>query len=579
MEGQELPVGWSSMELNDAGIWGSGGTPSRKNPRYYENGTIPWLVIGDLNDQPVEAFSTSITELGLINSSAKLIPTGSLLVAMYGSIGKLGITTFPCTTNQAIAFCIPNEELVELRYLFHALANAKPELIAKGQGGAQQNISQGILKEHLIHLSPLNEQRRIAAKLDTTLADVDACRQRLDGVAAILKRFRQAVLAAATAGELTREWREEMEISEVWDDTELGDLVSDIRYGTAQKCSYEKVGNPVLRIPNIIEGQISHEDLKYASFEPPEIDKLSIRNGDLLVIRSNGSLDLVGRTALASEVDEGFLFAGYLIRLRPRWEKVVPRFLLLVLSSPDTRRRVELAARSTSGVNNINSKFLSGLPLFLPSLEEQQEICRRAQDLFTLADQLEGRLISARKVVDRLTPALLAKAFRGELVPQDPNDEPASLLRERIRAASNAVPAGSAPSQRGRRKPLAHTELRSPAPAPAPTNDPSRVFLVRTGDETTQGERALSRVSKSKSPDILKGWSPMQKDLIQILELHLAWISASTACKEMGISDGSSSDDLELFYRQLKEQVEGGVVDVQRRGDEDWLRLSNREAA
>jgi type I restriction enzyme S subunit len=447
------------------------------------------------------------------------------------------------------------------------------------QGALYPAVKTKDIRSFVIPVAPINEQRRITASLETALAAVDACRQRLDGVAAILKRFRQAVLAAATSGELTREWREEMEISEVWDDTELSDLVSDIRYGTAQKCSYEKVGNPVLRIPNIIEGQISHEDLKYASFEPPEIDKLSIRNGDLLVIRSNGSLDLVGRTALASEVDEGFLFAGYLIRLRPRWEKVVPRFLLLVLSSPDTRRRVELAARSTSGVNNINSKFLSGLPLFLPSLEEQQEICRRAQDLFTLADQLEGRLNTARKDVDRLTPALLAKAFRGELVPQDPNDEPASLLLERIRAASNAVPAGSAPSQRGRRKPLAHTELSSPAPAPVPTNDPSRVFLVRTGDETTQGEKALSRVSKSKPPDILKGWSPMQKDLIQILEQHLAWISASTACEEMGISDGSSSDDLELFYRQLKEQVEGGVVDVQRRGDEDWLRLSNRAAA
>jgi type I restriction enzyme S subunit len=511
------------------------------------------------------------------------VTAGDVLLTIVGSIGRTAEVTeglLPFTLQRSVAVLKPTKGVTS-RYLSFAIESPDFQsfLVENSKGTAQKGIYLKALGNASIPVAPVGEQHRIAAKLDTTLAAVDACRQRLDGVAAILKRFRQAVLAAATSGELTREWREEMEISEVWDDTELGDLVSDIRYGTAQKCSYEKVGNPVLRIPNIIEGQISHEDLKYASFEPPEIDKLSIRNGDLLVIRSNGSLDLVGRTALASEVDEGFLFAGYLIRLRPRWEKVVPRFLLLVLSSPDTRRRVELAARSTSGVNNINSKFLSGLPLFLPSLEEQQEICRRAQDLFTLADQLEGRLITARKVVDRLTPALLAKAFRGELVPQDPNDEPASLLRERIRAASNAVPAGSAPSQRGRRKPLAHTDLSSPAPAPVPTNDPSRVFLVRTGDETTQGERALSRVSKSKPPDILKGWSPMQKDLIQILEQHLAWISASTACEEMGISDGSSSDDLELFYRQLKEQVEGGVVDVQRRGDEDWLRLSNREAA
>jgi type I restriction enzyme S subunit len=255
---------------------------------------------------------------------------------------------------------------------------------------------------------------------------------------------------------------------------------------------------------------------------------------------------LVGRTALATEADEGFLFAGYLIRLRPRWEKVVPRFLLLVLSSPATRRRVELAARSTSGVNNINSKFLSGLPLFLPSLEEQQVICRRAQDLFTLADQLDGRLNTASKAVYRLTPALLAKAFRGELVLQDPNDEPASVLLERIRAASIAIPAGSTPSQRGRQKISAH-------------------------------ERAPRRASKSKPLDYSNGWDSMQKSLIEVLEQHMAWISASMACRELGIFDGSSSDELESFYRQLKDHVENGDVDVQRRGDEDWLKLTRRE--
>ena len=577
MEGQELPVGWTTALIGDVCEDVEQRVPfSEENFVYIDIGSV------DREKKVIES-PAEISGADAPSRARRCVRSGDVLVSMTRP-NLNAVALVPEELDGQIAstgFEVLRSSTLDPRWVFYIVRSARfvDEMSRLVQGALYPAVRAKDIRSFEIPVSPLNEQRRIATKLDTTLAAFEACRQRLDGVAVILKRFRQAVLAAATSGEMTREWREEMEISEVWDDTELGDLVSDIRYGTAQKCSYEKVGNPVLRIPNIIEGQISHEDLKYASFEPPEIAKLSIRNGDLLVIRSNGSLDLVGRTALASEVDEGFLFAGYLIRLRPRWEKVVPRFLLLFLSSPDTRRRVELAARSTSGVNNINSKFLSGLPLFLPSLEEQQEICRRAQDLFTLADQLEGRLNTARKVVDRLTHALLAKAFRGELVPQDPNDEPASLLLERIRAASNAVPAGSAPSQRGRRKPLAHTELSSPAPAPVPTNDPSRVFLVRTGGETTQGERAPSHVSKSKPSDIFKGWRPMQKDLIQILEQHLAWISASTACEEMGISDGSSSDDLELFYRQLKEQVEGGVVDVQRRGDEDWLRLSSREAA
>jgi type I restriction enzyme S subunit len=316
MEGQELPVGWSSMELNDAGIWGSGGTPSRKNPRYYENGTIPWLVIGDLNDQAVEEFSTSITELGLINSSAKLIPTGSLLVAMYGSIGKLGITTFPCTTNQAIAFCIPNEELVELRYLFHALANAKPELIAKGQGGAQQNISQGILKEHLIPLSPLNEQRRIAAKLDTTLAAVEACRQRLDDVAAILKRFRQAVLSAATSGELTQGWREENFVDGKWDEGCLHELLSSKpRNGYSPKPADQETPIKSLTLSATTTGRFKPEHFKYIDQSIPVDSHLWLTPGDILIQRAN-TLEYVGISAIYNGPEKTFIYPDLMMSKR-----------------------------------------------------------------------------------------------------------------------------------------------------------------------------------------------------------------------------------------------------------------------
>ena len=457
MEGRELPVGWSSMELNDAGIWGSGGTPSRKNPRYYENGTIPWLVIGDLNDQAVEEFSTSITELGLINSSAKLIPTGSLLVAMYGSIGKLGITTFPCTTNQAIAFCIPNEELVELRYLFHALANAKPELIAKGQGGAQQNISQGILKEHLIPLSPLNEQRRIAAKLDTTLAAVEACRQRLDGVAAILKRFRLAVLAAAAAGELTREWREERGINSEWEDKELSSICLSIADGDHQAPPKADEGIPFITISAINDAVLRVE--KATRYVPESYynglsETRKAREDDIL-------FSVTGSVGIPALVDskQRFVFQRHIALLRPNRAKVLPKFLYFRLLSDDINRQCLKVATGTAQLT-VSLGSLRSMSFRIPSLQEQAAINERVHDLFTLAVQLEARLTAARKVVDRLTPALLAKAFRGELVPQDPNDEPASVLLERIRAARQVEAASGKPTRPRRRN--AQTSITKP---------------------------------------------------------------------------------------------------------------------
>lgn len=126
--------------LEKLGIWGSGGTPLSSSPDFY-NGTIPWLIIEDLNDHYVSKSEKTITELGLKNSSAKLVPANTLLIAMYGSIGKLGINIIPCAMNQAIAFCKPNPDVVDIRYLFFFLLNARKHLLNEGRGGTQQNIN------------------------------------------------------------------------------------------------------------------------------------------------------------------------------------------------------------------------------------------------------------------------------------------------------------------------------------------------------------------------------------------------------------------------------------------------------
>jgi len=131
--------------------------------------------------------------------------------------------------------------------------------------------------------------------------------------------------------------------------------------------------------------------------------------------------------------EAGFAYAGYLIRLRPKHALVKPDFLHLALSSYDIRLQIELEARSTSGVNNINGDEVRALRFPLPPLLEQHEIVRRVDALFAFADQIEARFKNAQAHVDKLTPSLLARAFRGQLVPQDPHDKPASSLLKRLR--------------------------------------------------------------------------------------------------------------------------------------------------
>ena len=310
----------------------------------------------------------------------------------------------------------------------------------------QVGISGADLKQLPIPLPPLPEQKRIADKLDALLARVDACRERLDRVPTILKRFRQSVLAAATSGELTREWREERGDTREWPQVSMGSLLADVRYGTAKKCAYEAGKTPVLRIPNVVDGTINHDDLKFADFDERERAKLALAPGDLLVIRSNGSIGLVGRTALVSVREAGFLYAGYLIRLRPDPTRANSAYLSLFLASPASRTRIELTARSTAGVNNINAEEIRALLVPLPSLEEQNEIVRRIGDLFTIATRLEDAASTSQTFAERLRPSILAKAFRGELVSQDPNDEPAAALLARIAAERDHAP----PAARGR---------------------------------------------------------------------------------------------------------------------------------
>jgi type I restriction enzyme S subunit len=180
---------------------------------------------------------------------------------------------------------------------------------------------------------------------------------------------------------------------------------------------------------NLQGGELDWTDLVYTS-DLVEIAKYMLDDGDVLFNRTN-SPELVGKTAIYRG-ERSAIYAGYLIRVRCR-ASLDPEFLNLSLNSPAARDYCWRVKSDGVSQSNINAKKLAAYPFLLPSVEEQEEIVRRTQELFSLADQLQARLSAARRIVERLTPALLAKAFRGELVPQDPIDEPASQLIAKIK--------------------------------------------------------------------------------------------------------------------------------------------------
>ena len=197
----EVPSSWEWTTLGHIGIWQSGGTPSRSNKSYY-GGNIPWLKTGDLNDGLITDIPESITEEAVMNSSAKLNPAGSVLIAMYGAtIGKLGILTFPATTNQACCACIQYDAVIQ-DYLFYFLLSQRKEFIAKGGGGAQPNISKEIIVGTMIPIPPLAEQKRIVCGIKRWFDLIDQIEQGKVDLRTTIKMTKSKILDLAIHGKL-----------------------------------------------------------------------------------------------------------------------------------------------------------------------------------------------------------------------------------------------------------------------------------------------------------------------------------------------------------------------------------------
>ena len=223
-------------------------------------------------------------------------------------------------------------------------------------------------------------------------------------------------------------------LPEGWSYFHLGLMIDEPKYGTAKKCGYNYQGTGVLRIPNVIGGAIDASDLKGAQFDEDEKQIYSLESGDVLLVRSNGSISIVGKCALISKSDEQYLFAGYLIRLRSNPAILLPEYLASLLPSHALRTQIEYTAKSTSGVNNINSREIQSLIVPLCSPGEQEVIVERLSSSLSatkaVVAEIDNHLLKAKA----LRQSILKRAFSGQLVPQDPDDEPASVLLDRIKA-------------------------------------------------------------------------------------------------------------------------------------------------
>lgn len=425
MTKMKFPENWVLTSLNEIAKWGSGGTPKRNNNEYYD-GDINWVKTGDLNNGLIKETSEKISKKGLDNSSAKIFPEGSVAIAMYGAtIGKTSIFGFEAATNQACAVAITYSGISKY-FLHYYLKSQKQSFIDKGKGGAQPNISQTIIKAHPFPLPPLAEQNRIVKKLDTLFGHLDVLKERLDKIPQLLKDFRHSVLSQAVSGKLTEEWRERKELGD-WVEKCLPDLGELTRGKSKHRPRNDKslYGG---KYPFIQTGDVT-KSVRYITSHKQSYNAKGLAQSRLF---PKGTLCItiaanIGETAILS-YDSCFpdSVVGFLPNIKKYSSEIAMYYFETIKNELDQNA-------SAVAQKNINLKVLSGIKFPVPPLIEQEEIARCINSLFSKADKIEKKYNALKEKIDHLPQAILAKAFRGELVPQLKSDADAQELLEEIR--------------------------------------------------------------------------------------------------------------------------------------------------
>lgn len=354
--------------------------------------------------------------------SAKLLRPGDLLVCEGGTIGRAAIwngETGAMSFQNHLHRLRPTTGEVEPRFYVYFLQSAFTQL-GLFEGAANRttipNLSRSRLAGLEVPVPPIEEQRAIVAALVRVRDAVSAHDRTVAGVSELKRAAMQKLFTRGLRGEPQRE-TEIGPIPQTWDLVELQAVQESIRYGTSVRCSYRRTGLPVLRIPNIEEGRINTDDLKFCDRAAVAAHRYQLRKGDLLFIRTNGVLERLGACAVYDGTPEGALFASYLIRSRLKNERVVPRFVAYFFGSEiGTRAIVDRATPAADGKFNLNAATISGLPLPVPrGLEEQREIVA-VLDALDRKAELHRR---KRAVLDDLFKALLHKLMTGQIRVQE----------------------------------------------------------------------------------------------------------------------------------------------------------------
>lgn len=417
---RSYPDGWANVRLAEIAVVCSGiGFPNAYQGQI--SGDLPFFKVSDISAAVLRNFGVLEKAGNYVSKEVaallkgRPIAVGATVFAKIGEaihLNRRAITACQCLVDNNVMTVKAIDDISD-RYVYQFLRTV--DFGDNARSTTVPSLRKGDVEELDFPLAPVNEQRRIADKLDTVLTRVDAVQDRLARITPLLKRFRQSILAAAISGRLTNDWRSE-DCSLIWIESTLG-------LAAINKNSLRVPISEILR-----KGRKGVYPYYGASGVIDGIDGFT-HDGEFLLIGEDGA-NLLSRSKPIAFRATGKIWVNNHAHVLSSDNSDKLDFLSFFVNSIDLKPWVTGSAQP-----KLTRKALDSIPIRVPPDEEQTEIVRRVELLMGYADRLEARLKAAQTAADRLTPALLAKAFRGELVPQDPNDEPASELLRRLREA------------------------------------------------------------------------------------------------------------------------------------------------
>lgn len=493
----ELPSSWTWVALGEVANVVGGGTPSTSDPANF-GGNIPWITPADMSShigKSIASGSRFLSEKGLNDSGARWLPAGAVLFSSRAPIGYTAIASQPVTTNQGFKSFVPHSG-VNSDYLYYWLSGAKSIAEELASGTTFLEISGAKATLIPFPLAPSAEQTRIVAKLEELLSDLDAGVAELKAAQAKLAQYRQSLLKAAVEGALTTAWRARHTPAETgaqllarilaerrsrWESRQLarfqaqgktppkgwqskypepvapdtrdlpelpedwvwasldmlGEIASGVAKGSKRPADVVVREVPYLRVANVQRGYLDLAEIKTIAATESDIQELTLRNGDVL-FNEGGDRDKLGRGWVWRDEIPMCIHQNHVFRMRPWLTTMNPEFISHHGNSFG-RDWFQRAGKQTTNLASINMTILRAFPVPVPPPEEQEAIIVQVREQLAAIETQVAAVELSLKQAAAQRQNLLKAAFSGQLVPQNPADEPAKVLLERIQNQAAAT--------------------------------------------------------------------------------------------------------------------------------------------